>query len=136
MSTTQKSLRIPKELIREIDLIAKTAKKDFTTVTNELLQEALKAHHCPGIIFSEGTSGKRARAAGTGIDVWEIIATYQSVNNDFNRLKKTYNWLTIQQLRAAIGYYNLYQEEIDNLISENAGWTSDEIAKKYPFLPR
>lgn len=134
MPTAQKSLRVPENILKEIDKIAKEAKKDFTAVTNELLKEAIKTHRCPGIVFTEGTSGKRARVAGTGIEVWEIIATYKSVANDFKRLSKAYSWLTVQQLKSAIGYYRLYTKEIDDLIAENESWTPKKIRGKYPFL--
>ena len=134
MSTIQKSLRIPEEIIEEVKDLVLRSGKDFTALVNELLEEAIKAHHCPGIIFVEGTSGKRARISGTGIEVWEIIATYKSVGEDVIRLKKTYHWLAERQLKSAIAYYSLYKGEIDALIAENEGWTTEEIRKKYPIL--
>ena len=134
MSTVQKSLRMPKEIIKEIEDLSRDSAMDFTAVVNELLEEALKMHRCPGIVFTEGTSGKRARIAGAGIEVWEVVAAYKSVGEDFKRLKKTYHWLTDQQLKTAIGYYRLYPEEIDAIISENEGLTHKEIQRKYPFL--
>jgi len=134
MSTVQKSLRIPEETIKEIEALAKASKKDFTAVTNELLEEAVKVHRCPGIVFTEGVSGKRARIAGTGIEVWEVVATYRSVAEDFERLRKSYHWLTVQQLKAALGYYNVYTAEIDAIMAENEGLTPEEVRKRYPFL--
>jgi len=134
MSTVQKSLRMPEEIIKELEVLAKASKKDFTAITNELLEEAIKAHRCPGIVFTEGVSGKRARIAGTGLEVWEVIATYKGVDEDLKRLGKSFHWLTEQQLLAAIGYYRLYTDEIDTLIADNEGWTPAAIGKKYPFL--
>ncbi|MDD5434752.1 MAG: DUF433 domain-containing protein [Nitrospira sp.] len=134
MSTIQKSLRIPEKIIKEIEVIASTSGKDFTAVANELLDEAVRTHRCPGIVFSEGTSGKKARIAGTGIEVWEIIATYNSVKNDFKRLSKAYHWLTEQHLKSALLYYKLYKDEIDRLIARNEDLTPEEIRKKYPVL--
>ncbi len=134
MPTIQKSLRIPEEIIKEIEDLATAEGKGFTTVANELLEEAIKVHRCPGIVFTEGTSGKRARIAGTGIEVWEVIATYKSVDSKLKRLGKTYHWLTEQQLKYAIGYYSLYREEIETLIKENEKWTSEEVRKRYPVL--
>ncbi len=134
MPTTQKSLRIPGDIVKEIEEIARDSKRDFTTVTNELLEEAIKTRRCPGIVFTEGTNGKRARIAGTGVEVWEVISTYRNVENNLKRLSKAYDWLTVQQLKSAIGYYELYQEEIDKLINENEEWTPEKIKKKYPFL--
>jgi len=134
MTTLQKSLRIPEETVKEIEALARASKKDFTAVANELLEEAIKVHLCPGIVFTKGVSGKRARIAGTGIEVWEVVATYRSVGEDFERLRKSYRWLTVQQIKAALGYYNVYTAEIDALIAENEALTPEEVRKRYPFL--
>ncbi|OGP24983.1 MAG: hypothetical protein A2X93_07435 [Deltaproteobacteria bacterium GWC2_56_8] len=134
MSTIQKSLRIPEETIKEIEYLARASKKDFTTVANELIEEAIRVHRCPGIVFTEGVSGKRARIAGTGIEVWEVVATYRSVGEDFERLSKSYHWLTVQQLKSALGYYRVYTAEIDAIIADNEALTPEEIRKRYPFL--
>ena len=134
MPTIQKSLRMPEEVIKEIEDLSRDSAMDFTAVVNELLEEALKMHRCPGVVFTEGTSGKRARIAGTGIEVWELIASHKSVKKDYKRLRKTYHWLTEQQIKSAMGYYVLYTEEIERLISENEGVTAGEIKKKLPFL--
>ena len=134
MSTIQKSLRIPEETIKEIEYLARASKKDFTTVANELIEEAIRVHRCPGIVFTEGVSGKRARIAGTGIEVWEVVATYRSVGEDFERLSKSYHWLTVQQLKSALGYYRVYTTEIDAIIADSEALTPEEIRKRYPFL--
>ena len=134
MTTIQKSMRIPEKLITELQSISQESGKDFSTVTKELLQEAIKMRHCPGVIFTEGVSGCRARIAGTGIEVWELIAGYKSVDEDFQRLRSVYHWLTDQQLRSSIGYWKAYPDEIDRLIAQNESWTCEKINKRYPFL--
>lgn len=135
MAGIQKSLRIPKEVLKEIEQIAEERQKDFSSVANELLEEAVKTHRCPGIIFTEGVKGRRARVAGTGIEVWEVIAAYQSVGESLQRLRQAYHWLTEQQIQSVLGYYTAYPEEIDRLISANERWTPERVQKKYPFLP-
>jgi len=135
MAVIQKSLRIPEKILKEIERIAEEAHKDFSRVTNELLDEAVKTHRCPGIVFTEGVRGRRARVAGTGIEVWEIIAVYQSVGKNLNRLKRAYHWLATPQLQAALGYYKAYPEEIDRLIAANEGQTPERVRERHPFLP-
>ena len=135
MAMIQKSLRIPEKILKEIEQIAQETQKDFSSVANVLLEEAVRIHRCPGIVFTEGVRGRRARVAGTGIEVWEIIATYQGVGKSLDRLGKAYHWLTDQQLKSAIGYYKAYPEEIDRLIAENESWTPERIQKRHPFLP-
>ena len=134
MATVQKSIRIPKETIKEIQDIALQKGKDFSTITKELLEGAIKMHRCPGIAFAEGVSGRRARIAGTGIEVWEVIANYKSVEKDLKRLITIYHWLTEIQLRAALAYYSAYPDEIEDLIGRNEIWTRENVQKRYPFL--
>lgn len=132
--TVQKCMRIPRNIVKEIEEIVRDTQRDFTTTTNALLEEAVRAHRCPGIVFTEGVHGKRARIAGTGLEVWEVIATYKNAERDLKRLARAYHWLTQQQLKSAIGYYRLYAREIDALIAENENWTPVNIRKKYPVL--
>jgi len=134
MGSAQKSMRIPEKMLKEIQAIARESGKDFSAMTKELLEEAVKMHRCPGIVFSEGVSGKKARIAGTGLEVWEVIANYKSVAENFERLKTAYHWLNELQLRAALGYYRAYPDEIETLISRNESWTADCIRKKHPLL--
>lgn len=136
MPTVQKSIRIQEKTLKEVEQIARETGKEFSTVANELLEEAVRMQRCPGIVFTEGTTGRRARIAGAGIEVWEVIATYKGVNKDFKRLCSAYHWLKEQQLRAAIGYYAMYLGEIDNLIKQNEVLTSDNLRKRYPVLSR
>jgi uncharacterized protein (DUF433 family) len=134
MAGVQKSLRLPAETTKEIEQMAKETGQDFSNVTKDLLQEALKMRRCPGILFAQGTSGRRARVAGTGIEVWEVIAAYKSVKEDFKRLKKAYHWLSEEQLKAALGYYAIYPKEIDRLIEQNEQWNEERLRERYPFM--
>ena len=134
MAGIQKSLRLPPETLREIEQMAKETGRDFSGVTLDLLSEAIKTRRCPGIVLAEGVSGRRARVAGTGIEVWEILANYQNLNQDFNRLKKAFHWLTPDQLRAALAYYAAYPKEIDELIDRNRAWTSQALKKRHPLM--
>ena len=136
MRAIQKSLRIPQNTVEEIERIAKESGQAFSSITKDLLAEAIKMRRCPGIVFTDGVTGRKARVAGTGLEVWEIITTHIGVKQNFNRLQKAYHWLTEQQLRAAIGYYTVYREEIDQQIRQNESWSKDTIIENYPHLGR
>ena len=133
MAGVQKSLRLPAETMKEIEQLAKETRQDFSNVTKDLLQEAIKMRRCPGILIAEGTGGRRARVAGTGIEVWEVIATYKSVKKDFKRLQKAYHWLSNEQIKAALGYYAIYPKEIDQLVERNEQWNDEKLRDRYPF---
>ena len=130
----QKSLRIPDDIVRAIEDLAEISGQDFSAVANELLAEATKMRRCPGIIFADGPTGRRARVASTGLEVWEVIATYQSVERDRGRLQQAYSRLSEGQLRAALGYYDAYPEEIDRHRAANERWTKERLFAQHPSL--
>ena len=80
---------------------------------------AERLRRVPGIYFGNEHDGRRAKVAGTGIDVWEIINDWNWFGRDFDVLCYEKDWLTPDQLRAALNYYALYPEEIDQFIAEN-----------------
>jgi uncharacterized protein (DUF433 family) len=71
--------------------------------------------------------------AGTGIEVWEMMATYRSLGKDLKRFKKAYHWLTSDQLRAALAYYSAFPEEIDRQIAKNEEWNNQKVRERHPF---
>ena len=133
MPGIQKSVRIPEDTLKEIEELARETGRDFSSVAKDLLKEAIKMRRCPGIVFAEGATGRRARVAGTGLEVWEVISTYTSVKQDAKRLQKAYHWLSHEQLRAALAYYAAYPKEIDELTERNASWDEQKLKSRHPF---
>ena len=134
MSSIQKSIRLPERTVIEIESMASVVGKDFSGLARDFLVEAVKMKNCPGIIFADGPTGRRARIAGTGIDVWEFIATFKGVNENYDKLKRAYDWLSENQLRAALSYYALYPEEIGDRLERNQELTLEKVVKRFPFL--
>lgn len=87
----------------------------------------------PGVIFAEGPTGRRARIAGTGLDVWEIIATWRSVGRNYERLQASYHWLTEAQLHAALEYYQHNPREVEERLKEEERWTPEVVWQEFPF---
>jgi uncharacterized protein (DUF433 family) len=114
--------------------MASVAGKDFSGLARDFLVEAVKMKNCPGIIFADGPTGRRARIAGTGIDVWEFIATFKGLDENYDKLKRAYDWLSENQLRAALSYYALYPEEIGDWLERNQELTLEKVVKRFPFL--
>lgn len=134
MPSVQKSIRIPDEVAKAIQEEAESSGRDFSAIANELLAEATRMKRCPGILFADGPSGRRARIAGTGLDVWEIISTYKSLNRDDGRLRNSYHWLSEPQLRAALSYFRLYPVEIERQLARNEAWSKEQLADRHPSL--
>lgn len=136
MATVQKSIRLPEDAVKEIEALASGTGKDFSGLARDLLVEAIKMRRCPGVTFADGPTGRRARIAGTGIDIWEFIAMFKGLGENYDKLKKTYHWLSDQQIRSALSYYALYPDDIDEKITRNEDITQERVIKRFPFLSK
>ena len=136
MPSIQKSIRLPQKTVHDIETLAKITGKDFSGLARDLLLEAVKMRRCPGIIFTDGSTGRRASIAGTGIDVWEFVAAFKGMNEDYEQLKAAYHWLRDAQIRSALSYFALYPEEIEKIIDQNESIAESQVLKRFPFLTK
>jgi len=120
MPSAVKSIRLDLATAGEIEALSRARRTTFSALAGELLSEAARMRRCPGIVFADGPMGRRARIEGSGLEVWELVASYLAVGRDEARLRATYHWLTERQILAALGYYRAYPEEIDALVEANA----------------
>lgn len=134
MGSVVKSIRIDKKTLSDLESLLHTKKETFSSLTSELIAEAVKMRKCPGIVFVEGPTGRRARIEGTGIDVWELISAYKELNNDLSALKESFHWLTDRQIMAAIGYAKAYPDEIGKLIKMDREWDKEKAHAELPFV--
>lgn len=103
-------------------------------MTAELLDEAMRMRHAPGIAFADSITGRRAIIAGTGLDVWEVIAAWQMAGKKFDTLQDDFPWLSEVQLRAALAYYERYPAEIDVRLERERAWTPEQLQQTLPFV--
>jgi uncharacterized protein (DUF433 family) len=133
---TARGLRMTEEIEAEIERVAQGVGKSWSALAKELLEEGLRMRRVPGILFVNGATGRRAAVAGTGLDVWEVIATWQAEDRDLDALAASYPQLTPAQLRACLAYYQLYPAEIDARLDREQRWTAERVAVELPFLVR
>jgi uncharacterized protein (DUF433 family) len=103
-------------------------------VATETLTEAEKMQRVPGIIYADGPTGRRARIAGTGLDVFEVIGPYRYMTGGWPELRAAYHWLTEAQLRAALTFYETFPDEIDARLAREDAWTEERLYATYPFM--
>ena len=132
------SRAIEVELTDEVDaairLTAEHSGREYAAVAGELLTEAVRMRRVPGIVFADGVSGRVARVAGTGLEVWEIIQGYQASGEEWQCLREAYDWLSEAQLRAALAYYEAFPAEIEERLQREARWTPEHLYATYPFM--
>jgi uncharacterized protein (DUF433 family) len=135
--TRARGIRISDELAHDIAREAEARGISWSAMTTALLTEALKIRRVPGIVMVDGPTGRRAVVAGSGLDVWEIIATWRACGQDEPQLAQHYPWLTQPQLRAALAYYQLYPEEIEARLAREQQWTPERVRRELSFaVPR
>jgi uncharacterized protein (DUF433 family) len=100
-------------------------------MTTDLLTEEEKMRRVPGIIFVDGVGGRRARVAGTGLEVFEIIHGYESVDEDLERLLESFHWLKAEQILAALHYYREFPDEIGAILDEMEAMVPPEVQATY-----
>ena len=134
MGAVPHSIRVPQELDEEIEReIRRRGVRDWTTGALSLLEEAIRMSRAPGIVFVEGRGGRRAAVAFSGLEVWEIVATWREAAQDWNRLREAYPELSEPQLRAALNYYRLYPAGVDQRLEMEEYWTPERLAAELPF---
>lgn len=133
MKSIVKSVRLDKKTLSEVESLLRLKNETFSSMTAELLSEAIKMRKCPGIVFVDGPTGRRARIEGTGIDVWELISAFHDLKDDLPSLKESFHWLTDRQIMAAMGYARRYPDEIEMLIRKNTEWSKESARTELPF---
>ncbi len=101
-------------------------------MTTDLMAEAEKMRRVPGITFADGPTGRRARIAGTGIEVFEVIFSYRSMGESWDRLRTAFHWLSDDQLLAALTYAQTYPEEINARIKTMESFRIEDVWEKRP----
>jgi uncharacterized protein (DUF433 family) len=137
VASVQHSLRVPQELDEEISReIEFRGERDWSKGAISLMEEAVRASRVPGIVFLQRRDGRRPAVAFSGLEVWEIIATWKEAGERWERLLEAYPELTENQLRAAVAYYEAYPDEIEMRLAREASWTAARVAEELPFTRR
>ena len=137
MPSKQHSLRVPEDLDQEISReIEFRGERDWSKGAISLIEEAVRASRVPGVVFVQRRDGRRAAITFSGLEVWEIIATWKEAEENWEGLLEAYPELTASQLRAAVAYYRAYPKEIDERLAREASWTPERVAEELPFTRR
>lgn len=136
MTQRSRGIRVSEPLAAEIEREARRRARSWSATAADLLDEAIRMRRAPGVVFADGPAGRRAVVAGTGLDVWEVVAAWRHGGEDLDALRAAYPWLAASALHAALGYYRLYPAEIDDRLSREAAWTPERVRAELPFAVR
>lgn len=122
------------EVRSAIEETAQRTSRDFSSIANEMLEEAVRMRRIPGIVFVDSASGRSARIAGTNIPVYLIAVAFREMGESWDELRRGYHWLGEDQLRAALAYAEAYPGEIERRIAVDERWTPETVWSTYPFM--
>lgn len=137
MASKQHSLRVPDQLDEEIRReIEFRGERDWSKGAISLMEEALRSSRVPGVVFVQRRDGRRPAIAFSGLEVWEIVATWKEAEESWEGLVEAYPDLSEAQLRAAVAYYRAYPDEVDERLAREDYWTPERVAEELPFTRR
>ena len=116
--TSTVTTRVTKADRAELDQLAHDRSAEPLALARTLLREGVRRERHPGITFRDVRGERRASVEGRRIDVWQVMETLWSSDGSVEDAASSLD-LTPVQVRAALGYYAAYPEEIDEVVERN-----------------
>jgi uncharacterized protein (DUF433 family) len=127
MARRHRSFRFSETTLARLDDRAHQIRETRTALAERYVEEGLRMDDHPGIGFADGPMGRRAVVLGTGLDVWEVVATVRQSSGSVDGATR-YLELPPAAVRAAIRYYSAFPAEIDDLLERQAAAAEREHA--------
>ena len=130
MSTRkQRSFRLDPAVLDRLEQRANELGMTHTALVERYVEEGLRYDQHPRVVFKDGPAGRRPSMVGSGLDVWEIVATVQ---DNHGSSSDTAEYLDVMEslVLDALRYYADYQEEIDAWIAENDRYYEEELVRQ------
>ena len=128
-------MRLRRSLRTDLEATAARNRRSVADVAQELLDEALRMRHCPGIYFADEPSGRTPKIGGTGLGVWEVVRDFCK-EQAADRIRAAFPQLSRAQVTAALMDDGRYRDEVQAKIDANAAVAPETLEKQYPGLVR
>lgn len=115
------SVRLSDQIAQRLRERAAAGDEAVSGLAQRLVDEGLRMEAHPGIVFRPGPSGRRA-AVMRGPDVWEVVGLLRSLDvSGQAAIVEAARWLGLAeaQVRAALGYYGAFPDEVDSQVAAN-----------------
>lgn len=112
------SLRLREEVTKRLGARARRVGAAPRTLAQRYIDEGIRQDEHPLIRFVDGPAGRRPALIGTGLDVWEVIATVRDNSGDAEEAA-AYLEIPRSLVDAAVTYYGGYRAETDEWIELN-----------------
>ena len=128
-STRQhRSFRFTEATLSRLEARAHEIRETRTGLAERYVEEGLRMDEHPGIGFADGPAGRRAVVLGTGLDVWEIVATVRQQATGSTEAAARYLEVPTGVVRAAVRYYAAFAAEIEDVLDRKRAIAEREEA--------
>jgi hypothetical protein len=124
-------MRLSKRMEALVDVEAKRTGRSRGAIVEALAEEALRMRMFPGIAFRGVDWERRAWVVGTALDVWQIVDAQHDIGSIEGMVEG--DSANERQIRLALGYYELFGEEIDAIIADNRR-PIEQLEEEFPFI--
>jgi hypothetical protein len=124
-------MRLSKRMEALVDVEAKRTGRSRGAIVEALAEEALRMRMFPGIAFRGVDWERRAWVVGTALDVWQIVDAQHDIGSIEGMVEG--GSANERQIRLALGYYELFGEEIDAIIADNRR-PIEQLEEEFPFI--
>lgn len=132
-------VRLNAETLDELRKQSAERGEPISRLAQRYIDEGLRLDRHPGITFSDGPAGRRARIVG-GPDVWTVVVAARSAPERGDSLVTALVdrlGLPAEKIRVAIRYYAEYPDDVDRHIAqveEEADRLEQVLAREHELL--
>ena len=126
------NLEIPEDVRAAIQEVGERTGREFAAVASEILTEAVRARRFPGIVFADSPVGRTAYFAGTHASVGDVIAAYNRVGRDRQRLRAECLQLDDEQIEQALSYWRAHRREIEAEMDADLRHAIESVWESHP----
>jgi uncharacterized protein (DUF433 family) len=127
MATQTRSFRLEEELLKLLEDRAQRAGVSANALAARYLEEGLRNDEHPLIVSADRPGGRRAMLAGTRLNVADVVATAKAAGSAEGAAESLD--LSLAKIRAALGYYVDFRDEIDAEIERDRRFAEREEAR-------
>lgn len=125
------SMRLSKRMEALVDVEARRTGRSKGAIVEALAEEALRMRLFPGVAFKGVDWERRAWVIGTALDVWQIVDAYRDIGSVERMVEG--GSANQRQIQLALGYYEMFGEEIDAAIADNRR-PLEQLEEEFPFI--
>ena len=83
-----------------------------------LLEESLREVEFSFVEYRDSPIGRQPYMKGSGLAIWEVVMIAKPRAMNAERIAQDYPY-PLENIKAALNYYEVYQDEIDQAIEDN-----------------